>query len=161
MDAKEWANLFKVTSIVCACVGAFIGGVSALSGLGYYFADRSVQWGRRLSQSQIDGLRDALKVLPKPLGPISMSAATGDAEAQDVGKGIKLAFEAAGLKVDGVWPDHIIGSDPYGILVRQNLATDSPGLGIAAALKSVGLATQIIALNRDPGKVDIVVGHKP
>src|SRR5260370_42043227 len=112
VGAKEWATIFKVAGIACACVGA-------LSGIGYYFADRSVQWGRRLSQTQIEYLRDALKMVPKPNDPIHMSAPPGDVEAQDVGKGIKLAFEAAGFTVDGVWPDIIYGSDPYGILVRQ------------------------------------------
>ena len=58
VDARTWVLVFRTLGVIFTAL-------AALAGVGYLLADRSVQWGRRLSPSQIESLTEELKTVAK------------------------------------------------------------------------------------------------
>jgi hypothetical protein len=118
--------------------------------------------GRRLVSSKIEILTEALRSVAKPSVPVYLMGLDGDKEAIDLANQLKIVFEAAGFKIDGVWQDGLLGGTGSGILIRQKVKDGVIGVGIEAALKTVGLDSKIVVRSDyEQDKIDVIVGYNP
>jgi|SRR5213075_71030 len=153
---------------------AAFGLVAALAALAAYFTGRSAegalegkiqaleteQVGRRLSAEQLKTLSEHLRSIPKPSGPVLLMGLQGNVESIRLAGALKQAFEDAGLAVDGVWEELLLGGTGPGILIRQE-KQDALGVGMRDALLQVGLDARIIDLGRKTQhEVEVIVGYR-
>jgi len=134
--------------------------LTAVLGAVGYRAYTIMERGRRLSSSQVASLTESLKFVSKPAYPIVLSRPPGNDEATDVADEVKKALEDAGFKIDGVWPDLPIASDPIGVLVRRNPKDAMLGDALVAAFQKVKISANTVELN-EPRPLDIVIARKP
>ena len=151
--------------------------LAAVSGLAAYFVGKRIQerledkieWleieqkGRRLSAIQMETLSSHLQAIerPKELALVVIGL-QGDREAIELANSLKESLEMAGLPVDGVWEDALLGGTGSGILIRQNRKNAVIGAGIAGALDKIGLQARVVELDTLPdSKVEVIVGYRP
>ena len=114
-----------------------------------------------LSESQIATLTQSLASVPKPADPVHLMAIS-NRESANLAKKIKQALQAAGFAVDGVWEDVVLAGPGPSIVIRQTAKNGPVGIGFAAALKKVGLASRITAIDGLPeSRVEIAVDFQP
>ncbi len=117
--------------------------------------------GRILSAKQVNDLTYAFRAIDF-VGRIHVMGLAGNTESITLAGQIKTALLEAGLGVDGVWEDHLLGGSGSGILVRHSAGLAEPAQIITSALQGCTLETRLVDLkdSKPTGRLEIIVAYR-